>query len=156
MRSLNKVELIGNVTRDPEVRFTPAGKAVCTFSIATNRQWKTDTGDSKEEAEFHRIVAWDKLAETIGQYIKKGAPIYVEGRLQTRKWTDQAGVEKSTTEIVINNMIMLSSRGGTGTIEVPDNFGDAPDIDAPAETSKPSAKPAKTEAAEIDDSDIPF
>ena len=158
-RSLNKVELIGNITRDPEVRYTPAGKAVASFSIATNRSWRTETGENKEEAEFHRIVAWDKLAETCGQYLKKGAQIYVEGRIQSRKWKDQEGVEKTTTEIVINSMIMLGSRGSSNAIDVPDNFGEAPSTDAEANQEAPVKKQTKkesSEAVEIDDSDIPF
>jgi single-strand DNA-binding protein len=155
VRSLNKVELIGNVTRDPEVRYTPAGKAVVTFSIATNRGWKTDTGENKEEVEFHRIVAWDKLAETIAQYVKKGNPLYVEGRIQTRKWQDKEGGDRTTTEIVINSMIMLGSKGGSSAIDVPDNFGEDQSISEPAE--KPAkAKKESEETTEIDDSDIPF
>src|SRR5690554_2241352 len=122
-RSLNKVELIGNVTRDPELRYTPSGKAVASFSLATNRTWRTETGENKDEAEFHRLVAWDKLAETIGQYVKKGSRLYVEGRIQSRKWTRQDQVERTTVEIVVNNMIMLDSRGGGAAIDVPDNFG---------------------------------
>lgn len=154
MRSLNKVELIGNVTRDPEVRYTPSGKAVATFSIATNRTWRTDAGENKEEVEFHRIVAWDKLAETIGQYVKKGNPLYVEGRIQTRKWKDKEEQERTTTEIVINSMIMLGSKSGNaGSIDVPDDFGETA-----LEDTKPSkkAKPQSADEPEIDDSDIPF
>ncbi|OGM20550.1 hypothetical protein A2771_03690 [Candidatus Woesebacteria bacterium RIFCSPHIGHO2_01_FULL_38_26b] len=109
-RSLNKVELIGNLTRDPELRYTPAGAAVCTFGLATNRQWTTDAGEKKEDAEFHRIVAWNKLAELCAQLLAKGRKVYVEGRLQTRRWTAQDGSEKITTEIVINDMIILDSR----------------------------------------------
>ncbi len=109
-RSLNKVMLIGNLTRDPELRYTPAGTAVCTFSIATNRQWKTEGGEPKDEAEFHRIVAWDKLAEICGQMLTKGKRTYVEGRIQSRKWTGQDGVEKTTVEIVISDMLLLDSR----------------------------------------------
>ena len=109
-RSLNKVELIGNLTRDPELRYTPAGTAVCTFGLATNRQWTTDSGEKKEDAEFHRIVAWNKLAELCAQLLAKGRKVYVEGRLQTRRWTGQDGAERVTTEIVINDMIILDSR----------------------------------------------
>src|SRR3970282_1838405 len=122
-RSLNKVELIGNLTRDPKLRYTPAGTAVCTFGLATNRQWMTDSGDKKEEAEFHRIVAWNKLAELCAQLLSKGRKVYVEGRLQTRRWTSQDGQERTTTEIVINDMIILDSKfsGKTGEdFDVPD------------------------------------
>jgi len=109
-RSLNRVQLIGNLTRDPELRYTPAGTAVCSFSIATNRSWTTDTGEKKEEVEFHRIVAWNKLAELCSQFLTKGRKVFVEGRLQTRSWTAQDGTQKQTTEIVISDMILLDSR----------------------------------------------
>jgi single-strand DNA-binding protein len=114
VRSLNKVTLIGNLTRDPELRYTPAGSAVCTFSVATNRQWTTDAGEKKEDAEFHRIVAWNKLAEICAQLLKKGRKVYVEGRLQTRNWTGQDGGQRSTTEVVISDMIVLDSRREEG------------------------------------------
>jgi len=116
-RSLNKVQLIGNLTRDPELRYTPSGTAVCSFSIATNRSWTNDAGEKKDEVEFHRIVAWNKLAELCSQFLVKGRKVYVEGRLQTRSWAAQDGTQKQTTEIVINDMILLDSRR-TGEQEV--------------------------------------
>ncbi len=109
-RSLNRVQLIGNLTRDPELRYTPQGTAVCSFSIATNRNWTTDTGEKKEEVEFHRIVAWNKLAELCSQFLVKGRKVYVEGRLATRSWNAQDGTQKQTTEIVISDMILLDSK----------------------------------------------
>jgi len=109
-RSLNKVQLIGNLTRDPELRYTPQGVAVCTIGLATNRAWTSDDGVKHEEAEFHRLVAWNKLAEICAQLLFKGRKIYTEGRLQTRQWAGQDGVQRKTTEIVINNMILLDSR----------------------------------------------
>ena len=112
-RSLNKAVLIGNLTRDPELRFTPQGNAVCTFGLATNRQWTTESGEKKEDAEFHRIVSWNKLAEICSQLLSKGRKVYVEGRLQTRNWTTQDGQPRTTTEIVISDMIILDSRRGT-------------------------------------------
>lgn len=118
-RSLNKVELIGNLTRDPELRYTPQGTAVCTFGLATNRQWTTGEGEKKEEAEFHRIVAWNKLAELCAQLLTKGRKTYVEGRLQTRRWTGQDGQERTTTEIVINDMIILDTRGALAPAAAP-------------------------------------
>ncbi|KKQ76495.1 MAG: Single-stranded DNA-binding protein [Microgenomates group bacterium GW2011_GWF1_38_5] len=127
-RSLNKVELIGNLTRDPELRFTPSGAAVCSFGLATNRQWNTDSGEKKEEVEFHRIVAWNKLAELCGQLLAKGRKVYVEGRLQTRRWTGQDNLERTTTEIVISDMIILDSRAqfeaakSNDVIDVPENL----------------------------------
>jgi len=110
VRSLNKVQLIGNLTRDPELRYTPQGTAVCTFGLATNRQWTTDTGEKREEAEFHRVVAWNKLAELCAQLMTKGRKVYIEGRLQTRSWTAQDGTQRQTTEIVCSDMILLDSR----------------------------------------------
>lgn len=109
-RSLNKVILIGNLTRDPELRYTPAGTAVCTFGLATNRSWTTQTGESKEDTEFHRIVAWNKLAELCAQLLTKGRKAYVEGRLSTHSWTGQDGVQRTSTEIVIEDMIILDSK----------------------------------------------
>jgi single-strand DNA-binding protein len=109
-KSLNRVQLIGNLTRDPELRYTPSGTAVCTFSIATNRSWTTDTGEKKDEVDFHRIVAWNKLAEICSQFLIKGRKAYVEGRLTTRSWTGQDGVQKQTTEIIISDMIILDSK----------------------------------------------
>jgi len=109
-RSLNKVQLIGNLTRDPELRYTPQGTAVCTIGLATNRYWTTDAGEKREETEFHRLVAWNKLAELCAQLLTKGRKIYVEGRLQTRTWTGQDGNQRTTTEIVIDDMILLDSR----------------------------------------------
>ncbi|OGG06061.1 hypothetical protein A3D05_04130 [Candidatus Gottesmanbacteria bacterium RIFCSPHIGHO2_02_FULL_40_24] len=110
VRSLNKVILIGNLTRDPELRYTPAGTAVCTFGLATNRQWTTQTGETKEETEFHRIVSWNKLAELCSQLLSKGRKVYVEGRLATHTWTGQDGNQRTTTEIVIDDMIILDSK----------------------------------------------
>jgi single-strand DNA-binding protein len=109
-RSLNKVMLIGNMTRDPELRYTPQGTAVCTMGLATNRTWTTDNGEKKEETEFHRIVAWNKLAELCSQLLFKGRRVFVEGRLQTRQWTAQDGTQRQATEIVIEDMLVLDSR----------------------------------------------
>lgn len=115
-RSLNKVTLIGNLTRDPELRYTPQGTAVCTFGVATNRSWQTaGGGERQEETEFHRIVAWQKLGELCSQLLFKGRKVYVEGRLQTRKWTGSDGQERKTTEIVIDNMIVLDYRQREGS-----------------------------------------
>ena len=162
-RSLNKVLLIGNLTRDPEMRYTPQGTAVCTFGIATNRTWVTDQGDKKEETEFHRIVAWNKLAELCSQLLFKGRRIYVEGRLQTRQWTGQDGQSRQATEIVIEDMIILDSkRQGE---ETPVYEAPAPVRETPAEevvaAPRPKARakkdelPAPPTAAEVAE-DIPF
>ncbi len=105
-RCLNRVLLIGNLTRDPELRYTPAGMAVASFGLATNRVWVTKQGEKKEDAQFHRIVAWNKLAELCSQLLSKGRRIYVEGRIQYREITDQTGVRKQVSEIVIDDMII--------------------------------------------------
>lgn len=107
--NLNKVMIIGNLTRDPEVRNTTTGKNVASFSVATSLVWKDQSGQKQEKTEFHNIVAWARLAEIVGQYLKKGSKVYVEGRLQTRDWTGQDGVKRYRTEIIAENMIMLSS-----------------------------------------------
>lgn len=113
-RSLNKVQLIGNLTRDPELRYTPQGTAVCGLGLATNRTWVTDTGEKREETEFHRLVAWNKLAELCSQLLFKGRKVFVEGRLQTRRWEAQDGTPRQTTEIVISDMIVLDSKRSPG------------------------------------------
>lgn len=123
-RSLNKAALIGNLTRDPELRYTPQGTAVCTFGLATNRQWTTDSGERKEDVEFHRIVSWNKLAELCAQLLSKGRKVYVEGRLQTRNWETQEGVQRTTTEIVISDMIILDPRRAAaveGGFDIPES-----------------------------------
>lgn len=109
--NLNKAMLIGNLTRNPEVRTTPQGQTVCSFGLATNRRWNDQSGNRQEAVEFHNIVAWGKLAEICGQYLVKGKKVYVEGRLQTRKWQGQDGVEKQRTEIVAESMQMLDRAG---------------------------------------------
>jgi single-strand DNA-binding protein len=110
-RSLNRVQLLGNLTRDPELRYTPTGSAVCTFGLATNRSWITDAGEKREEVDFHKIVAWNKLGEICSQFLAKGRKVYVEGRLSTRNWTAQDGQQKTTTEIIIDDMILLDNKG---------------------------------------------
>lgn len=151
-RSLNKVQLIGNMTRDPELRYTPQGTAVCTFGLATNRQWTTEAGEQREEAEFHRIVAWNKLAEICSQLLFKGRRIFVEGRLQTRQWTGKDGAPRQTTEIVISDMIILDSKRAPEEIEEP--ISEEPVVEeTPAEEeaeaeSKKEAKEEKPAAEE--------
>lgn len=146
MASLNKVILIGNLGADPEMRYTPSGRAVVNFRIATTRHWNTQDGERREETEWHRIVAFSKLAEICGQYLKKGAPVYVEGRLQTRSWEDQGGTKRYTTEIVANEMQMLSSRQQSEL---------ASDVTGPAggnSNTVPEELPPSPEA----DDDLPF
>lgn len=109
-RGVNKVILVGNLGQDPEIRYMQNGKAVANLSMATSETWKDQQGQQQEKTEWHRVIAFDKLAEIIGEYVKKGSKIYCEGRLQTRKWTDQQGVERYSTEIVISEMQMLDSK----------------------------------------------
>lgn len=106
--------MIGNLTRDPELRYTPQGTAVCTFGLATNRSWTTEGGEKREDTEFHRVVAWNKLAELCSQLLFKGRKVYVEGRLQTRSWTAQDGAQRQVTEIVSEEMIILDNRQAEG------------------------------------------
>jgi single-strand DNA-binding protein len=115
MASVNKVILVGNLGRDPETRYSPDGGAICNVTIATSRQWKDKaSGDRKEETEWHRVVFYGRLAEIAGEYLKKGRPVYVEGRLKTRKWQDKEGHDKYTTEIIAEEMQLLGSRDGGG------------------------------------------
>lgn len=111
--NLNKAMIIGNLTRDPEIRTTPTGQTVASFTVATNFIWTDQSGQKRDKAEFHNIVAWRRLAEIVGQYLKKGSKIYLEGRLQTRDWVGQDGVKRYRTEIIADNMIMLD-RAGAG------------------------------------------
>ena len=115
MASVNKVILVGNLGRDPETRYATSGSAICNITIATSRQWKDKaTGEKREETEWHRVVFYDRLAEIAGEYLKKGRPVYVEGRLKTRKWQDKEGQDRYTTEIVAEEMQLLGSREGGG------------------------------------------
>ena len=110
MRSLNRVQLIGNLTKDAELTETKTGTKVCNFTVATDRSWTTEAGDRKEETEFHRVIAWQKLAEICGAMLFKGSKVYIDGRLLTRKFVGQDSVERTTTEIVANDMIVLDSK----------------------------------------------
>lgn len=143
-KSLNKVMLIGNVTRDPELRYTPQGNAVATFGLATNRSWKTEGGEIREEAEFHRLVAWNKLAELCSQLITKGRKIYVEGRLQTRTFTGSDNAQHTITEIVIDDMILLDSKfstqGGSSVGGAPGTYQVGQTGAVPSAASEPVAE----------------
>ena len=129
MASVNKVILIGNLGRDPEVRYTPSGAAVCNVSVATTRNWKSkEGGERQEETEWHRVVFYDRLAEIAGEYLRKGRPVYVEGRLKTRKWQDKEGRDQYTTEIVADQMQLLGGResgggGGGGEMGAEEEMG---------------------------------
>ena len=163
MASVNKVIVIGNLGRDPELRYTPSGAAVCNVSIATTRNWKSkDSGERVEETEWHRVVFYDRLAEVAGEYLKKGRPVYVEGRLKTRKWQDKEGRDTYTTEIIAEQMQLLGGRegGGMGGGGMGDDDGSHAPTRREAPASKPAAsKPAPGKSAtgfdDMDD-DIPF
>jgi single-strand DNA-binding protein len=157
--NLNKAMIIGNLTRDPEVRSTPQGTSVASFTVATNLVWNDQNGQKQEKVEYHDVVAWRKLADIVGQYLKKGSKVYIEGRLQTRDWTGQDGVKRYRTEIIAENMIMLDRPSGqgqsTGSASAKNNEPDLPTIeqeDAP--TKKNSA--SESDSDEIKLEDIPF
>ncbi|MDZ7589859.1 MAG: single-stranded DNA-binding protein [Rubrivivax sp.] len=160
MASVNKVILIGNLGKDPEVRYAPSGSAICNLALATSRQWKDKTsGERQEETEWHRVALFDRMAEVAGEYLKKGKSVYIEGRLKTRKWTDKDGVDRYTTEIMADRMEMLGGREGGGGGG--DDMGAAP---APrrappvSSAAAPAPKPAARSSTGFDDmdDDIPF
>ena len=162
MASVNKVIIVGNLGKDPEVRYMPSGSAICNITVATSRQWKDNTsGDRQEETEWHRIALFDRLAEIAGEYLKKGRPVYIEGRLKTRKYTDKDGVEKFTTEIVASEMQLLGGREGGGGGGGDDmGGGERPQRSAPAPRPAPAPRqaPATKSSTGFDDmdDDIPF
>jgi len=170
MASVNKVILVGNLGRDPEVRYTPSGAAVCTLRLATTRNWKNrDSGERQEETEWHSVVLYDRQAEIAGEYLKKGRPVYIEGRLKTRKWQDKDGHERYTTEIVADSMQLLGGReGGGGGGATPEDEGYSRESSAPASAATrsapvsrapaPAPRPTPKAATGFDDmdDDIPF
>jgi single-strand DNA-binding protein len=159
MASVNKVILVGNCGRDPEVRYAPSGAAICNVSIATSSRRKDKTsGESIEDTQWHRVTFYDRLAEIAGEFLKKGRPVYVEGRLKYGKYTDKDGIERNTVDIVATEMQLLGGReGGMGGGD--DMGGGAPMRSAPPQRSAPAAKPAPAKSAtsfdDMDD-DIPF
>lgn len=157
-RGINKVILIGNLGADPEVRYAPSGDAIANISIATSETWKDkQTGEPREKTEWHRCVAYRRLAEVMGEYLKKGSKVYVEGKLQTRKWTDTNNIERYTTEVVINEMQMLdSAQGGmpASTQQSAQGQQRQPQQQAPAQ-QRPS-EPAPFSPDNDFDDDIPF
>lgn len=166
MASVNKVILVGNLGRDPEVRYMPNGEAVCNFSIATTDSWKDKSGAKQEKTEWHNIVMYRKLAEIAGEYLKKGRPVYVEGRLQTRKWQDkETGKDRYTTEIIADQMQMLGGRDGGGSNASYDGGGDDDFNQAPPQRQQaapsrapqaPAAKPQGGSGFDDFEDDIPF
>jgi len=147
-RGVNKVILIGNLGQDPEVRYMPNGGAVCNITVATSETWKDkNTGESQEKTEWHRVVMFRRLAEIAGEYLKKGSKVYLEGRLQTRKWQDQQGQDRYTTEVIADEMQMLDSRGGSA-----DFAPSQPRSSASQSRSEPQAAPMDNGFED----DIPF
>ncbi len=155
MASINKVIIVGNLGRDPETRFTTGGEAIANIAVATSDRWKDKaTGEQKEATEWHRITFFGKLAEIVGQYLKKGSQVYVEGRLRTRKYTDKDGIERYATEVIADTMQMLGSRQGGGEPSDDSYASRAPAARQTAGGSKPAAR-AASNLSDIDD-DIPF
>ncbi len=159
MYSLNRATIIGNLTREPEIRQIPSGQSVCSFAVATNRSWTSADGQKQEATEFHNIVAWGKLAEICAQYLNKGRKVYIEGRLQTRDWEGQDGVRRYRTEIVAENLIILDRGTGPAATSVPSNPGFS--MGGGSKTFTPPPPPMKDDPApnpddEIKIEDIPF
>lgn len=157
-RGVNKAMIIGTLGQDPDVKYTASGSPVVNVSVATNESWKDkQTGENQERTEWHRIVVFGKLAEICAQYLKKGSQVYFEGRIQTRKWKDQTGNDRYSTEIVANDMQMLGGRpgGASAGSSVPFN---PPSQQTPTQQQQPGSAPAPAAAAPIDDGfdDIPF
>jgi len=150
MISLNKVMLVGNLTRDPELRHTPNGKPVSSFGVATNRRWKNEAGELQEETEFHTVVVWGRLAEVIPQILKKGHRVFVEGRLRTRSWEGQDGAKRQRTEVVMENFIPLTPKGVKEVEEI------AEAVSIPEEPTEKKASKGSAEEEEIDLDEIPF
>jgi single-strand DNA-binding protein len=159
MASVNKVIIVGNLGRDPETRYMPNGEAVTNIAVATTESWKDkNSGEKKELTEWHRITFYRKLAEIAGQYLKKGSQIYVEGRLQTRKWQDKDGVERYTTEIIADTMQMLGGRAtGGASIDDGGSYGGASQ-QAPRQNTAPARQPVTQSSPSFSDmdDDIPF
>jgi len=167
MRDLNKAMVIGNLTRDPESRFTPSGQAVASFTVATNRRWKSQDGEMKDSAEFHDVVAWGKLAEIAEKILKKGRRTYVEGRLQTRSWEGQDGVKRNKTEIVASDIIVLDKKPDEADLDINQDISEPGVEEAAKEEEKEDKKEDKKESEskkeegdkgeeEVDLDDIPF
>lgn len=162
-RSINRAQLLGNLTRDPELKYTPNGAPVCTFGIATNRSWATQEGQTKEETQYHRIVAWNKLAELCAKLLTKGRKVYIEGRIAYRSFTGKDGLQKSITEIVLDDFIVFSD----GRRAVPEDeekieaekevqVVEAPHLEEESKSKKKKGKEEEEEEETINPEDIPF
>jgi single-strand DNA-binding protein len=160
MASVNKVILVGNLGRDPEMRYMPSGDAIASFSVATTDTWKDKNGQKQERTEWHRISMFGKLAEIAGEYLKKGSSVYIEGRLQTRKWQDKEGNERQTTEIVADRMQMLGGRSGGGNayefVDDMDQSAPPPQQRPATPAQKPTAAPSSGSGFDDFEDDIPF
>jgi single-strand DNA-binding protein len=166
MAGLNKIQIIGNLGRDPEMRFTPQGTAVTTFTVAVNRRWADRSGGERDETEWFRVETWDKLADICNRYLTKGKQVYIEGRLRVRKYTDRDGMERTAVEIVANNMLMLGSKGDSPSYhDTSEGDYDGAEASSPAPSrgsasSSPSSPPARNQPQpvgdDISDDDIPF
>ncbi len=154
--SLNRVQLIGNLTRDPEMKQIPGGQVVTSFGVATNLTWKDQSGEQQSKAEFHNIVAWRKLAEICGQYLKKGSKVFIEGRLQTRDWEGEDGVKRYRTEIVADNMIMLDRKGDSSGEMPREAAGISEEAPSKDEMPVPKEAPAAKGADDVKIDDLPF
>jgi single-strand DNA-binding protein len=154
-RSINKVVLLGNLTRDPELKYTPTGAAVCTFGVATNRTWTTAEGQTKEDVQYHRVTAWNKLAELCGKLLVKGRKIYMEGRITYRNYTDKAGLQRSITEIILDDFILLDAKRAEGEHAAAPPAGETHAEATPAVEDTP-VEEAPQEDETIKPSDIPF
>ncbi len=155
--SLNRVQLIGNVTKDPDVKQIPGGTTVATFSIATNYTWKDQAGQKQDKAEFHNLVAWRKLGEIVAQYVKKGSKVFVEGRIQTREWEGQDGAKRYKTEIILDNMIMLDKKGGMTGESYSDSGSSEESSNDRSHGSVRASAPATADIEEsINIEDLPF
>lgn len=155
-RSLNRVELIGNLTRDPELKYTPTGTAVCTFGVATNRYWTTADGQTKEETQYHRIVAWQKLAELCGKLLNKGKKIYVVGRLTYRTFTGKDNVQRTITEIVLDDFIIFGDGKKNGEEDAPEPGESTGQAHEEPPTSTSDIQPTEDSKTEMTEDDIPF
>lgn len=159
-RSLNRVTLIGNLTRDPELKYTPQGTAVCTFGVATNRSWSTSAGEVKEETQFHRIVAWQKLAELCGKLLTKGKKVYLEGRLTYRTFTGKDGLQRTVAEIVLDDFILFDNYKKTGeAVTSPPKQSEEPmpTEEIPVtETNEEKINEENSAEEKVDPNDIPF
>ena len=170
MYSLNRAQILGNLTRDPEMRYTPNGQAVASFAIATNRRWRDKEGNNQEQTEFHDVVAWGKIAEILSQYVHKGNKLYIEGRLQTRSWEAQDGAKRQRTEIIVEDFVFLTPKGEVTASSEPstsdtiiEEYPIKDDIkeEKPAKKTtkidnKEEASPAETADDEINLDEIPF